>query len=162
MACDKQNDGRVVSERIINATTTDSTLIAREITSLDSSISPEIFGRDFGRVLVEYIERGDSINVGALNHKIALVRKIYSQLEGERNAARIINGIKSYENGLPMERRMKLYACIATPQQMGTALRIDSFSADADSALIEAQKKALRAIYTDDQWSRFIEYYNRK
>lgn len=162
MACDKQNDGRVVSERIINTATPDSSFIAREIASLDSLISPEIFGRDFGRVLVECIERGDTIDVSELNRKISLVRKIYSQLEGEHNATRIINGIKSYENGLTMERRMKLYACIATPQQMGTALRIDSFSVDADSAVIEEQKKILRAIYTDEEWSQFIEYYNRK
>lgn len=160
VAC--QNDGRVVSENILNAVAPDSAFVACELASLDSMISPEIFGRDFGRAMVEYIEQNDSVDVSALNNKVALVREVYAALGGANKSARVVEGIMSYENGLPLDRRMKLYAGIATPEQLGTALRIDKYSASADSALIEAQINTLRVIYTDEQWAQFMEYYNRK
>ena len=164
MACSArlENDGSAVSARIIKSQVMDSVGIAQAVSSLDTLITPEIFGRDFGKVTVEVLESDTVIDAVQLNRRVSLLRSVYAQQRGGGYGKRFAEGVQSYIDGLPIERRMRLYTRIATPKQMGTALRIDLMRGKTDTALSAEQLRQLKLIYSAEEWTQFEEYYNRK
>ena len=157
-----RNDGRAVSERIINTVAVDSAFVASNIMALDSIVTPVVFGRDFAMVVVDAIER-DSIKSGAdLYNRIVMLRDALVKKKGERGYCEFREGIQSYIDRLPMKRQMTIYAKVSTPQQLGTALRIDRSSNKSDSAKIDMQVNELMSIYDEAEKALFLKYYNLK
>lgn len=163
MACSSQsaNDGRAVSERILFTSQVDSTFVDTTFAKLDTIITPEIFGRDFAMTIVKITESDTTIRGAELHRRVQLLQKAYTTRGNTIGYKRFAEGVQSYINGLPLNRQMHVYARISTPAQLGTALRIDRFRNPNDTIVI-AQANALRAIYTDEEWNEFQEYYNRK
>lgn len=164
MACGTkpENDGYAISSRILKPIMVDSSAIVRSVSSMDTLIAPEIFGRDFGRVAVEMLESDTVIDAGILNRRVSMLRQILTERRGERFGRRFVEGVQSYVETLPSERRMRVYTRVADPRQMGTALRIDKVRAGADTARIAEQVAVLRSIYSVDEWEQFMEYYSKK
>lgn len=164
MACSSQsaNDGRAVSERLLLTAQADSVFVDSTFAKLDTMVSPEIFGRDFAMTVVRMAESDTVINSVEMNHRIQLLRKVYAARSDERGYKRFAEGVQSYINGLPIERQMFIYARVATPAQLGTALRIDRFRNPSDTARISQQFSMLRNIYSDAEWDEFMEFYNRQ
>lgn len=164
MACSSQNrnDGRAVSSHILLAQSADYNLIDSMVAQLDTMITPEIFGRDFAISVVSMTENGTLPHRTELYRRTALLRKVITAQQGEQAFARFAEGVQSFIDGLPVPRRMRVYAQLSTPEQLGTALRIDRFRNPADTANVNECANALRDIYSDDEWLIFTNHFNRK
>lgn len=161
-ASSNHNDGRTISEKIVRASVADSVSISQMVLQLDSLISPEIFGRDFAITVVSVAESDTVLNGLELNNRISWLKKAYEKRMGSKGFERFNEGVQSYINGLSPEREMRLYVKISTPEQLGTALRIDRYRYPADSAEIDEKVRILRSIYNDIEYTSFFKYYNRK
>lgn len=163
MACGSSvyKDGKQVCERLINLPGIDTLEVENMLNQVDSLITPEILGRDFGITLVKNIESDSVINRKELNRRITLFRRIYADREGERDCKRFSIGLQSVINAMPVERQMKIYSKISTPAQMGTAFRIDRYRVKEDSVAINKRIEVLRHIYNNEEMMQFMECYNR-
>ena len=154
--------GKVVSDRILKTAEVDSVVMCELVSKLDTFISPEIFGRDFAIVLVTTLEGGIVINRKELYKRVKLLQDVLIEKKGKTEFERFNEGVQSYINGLPAERKMMVYTKIATPEQLGTALRIDRYRGKAEDLItIEEQVNALRDIYDEEDFSSFQKYFNR-
>ena len=164
VACGSSNysDGRTISERIVRAKIADSLFVAQTIAQLDTLVSPEIFGRDFAMTMVEITESDTVLRGKELNNRISWLRKACEKKHGLSYFKRFNEGVQSYIDQLPSDRKMRLYVKISTPEQMGTALRIDGYHNPPDSIAIAQKVKILRSIYNDVEYASFLKYYNRK
>lgn len=163
MACcsARHNDGKSVSERILKIPQTDTQAIFNAVTELDTLITPEIFGRDFAMTLVAVSEMDTIIDGKELYRRVNALRDIFTKKKGEKKFNRFNEGVQSYINGLSEERKMRFYTKIATPEQIGTALRIDRYANPDDSVAIKKRVKILHKIYNGDEYSSFLKYFNR-
>lgn len=163
MACcsTRYSDGKSVSERILKIPQVDTLAILNAVTELDTLITPEIFGRDFAMTLVSVSESDTIIDSKELYRRVTILRNIYTKKEGEKIFRRFQEGIQSYIDGLPVERKMMFYTKIAMPEQLGTALRIDKYHNQDDSVEINEQVQILRKIYNNDEFSSFMKYFKR-
>lgn len=155
------NDGKTISERILKVPNADSMAISNAVSQLDTLITPEIFGRDFAIVLVALTESDTVIECKELYQRVKLLKNIFAEKKGVKTFNRFNEGVQSYIDGLTVERKMRVYAKIATPKQLGTALRIDRYRNPDDSIAIKEQVQILRNIYNDDEFSSFLKYFNR-
>ena len=111
---------------------------------------------------VEILENDTIVDAKELNRRVKMLRTELTEQRGGWYNKRFVEGVQSYVDALNLERRMKLYTIVSSPEQMGTALRIDKIHAGADTARIVEQKRVLRSLYTIEEWNRFEENYNRK
>lgn len=160
-SCSAVDYSREACRKILLTQDIDSIAIDSIYAGLDSILSPEIFGRDFAMEAVAMLEC-DTIEVDAsnLNHRISILRKVIAKRGIPKHSTMFAEGVQSYIDSLPIEQQMKLYTRIATPAQMGNALRIDRYSGVADST-IQAGVNALRLIYNEEEMNTFLKYYNR-
>ena len=164
MACGTKlnNDGYAISERLLKSSKVDAVDVERYVGSMDTLLAPEIFGRDFGKAVVEILENDTIVDAKELNRRVKMLRTELTEQRGGWYNKRFVEGVQSYVDALNLERRMKLYTIVSSPEQMGTALRIDKIHAGADTARIVEQKRVLRSLSTIEEWNRFEENYNRK
>ena len=158
----KQNDGRSISEKIVRAVVADSLFVAQMVENSDTLLAPEVFGRDFAMTMVAVAESDTILSGVELNKRITWLKKSFEKKRGAKYFERFNVGMQSYIDSLSPERKMLLYVKISTPEQMGTALRIDGYRNPADSTEIAQKIKILRSIYNDVEYASFMKYYNRK
>lgn len=163
MACSSQpeSSSRRVSEIIIASDKIDKAMMCSLVLELDTMLAPEILGRDFAQAMISTIESDSVVNAGELNRRVELLRKCLVDKKGARHSAFFAEGVQSYVNGLTLERQMAIYTKIATPEQLGTALRIDRYRTPADSVDIAKRVEFLKVIYDEAEYSAFLKYYNR-
>lgn len=163
IACSSKSgsDGRAVSNRIIRAMCADSAVIVSAVAELDTLVAPEIFGRDFAIALVAVAESDTVLSGADLNKRVKILRSAYAGRAGERAYQRFAEGVQSYIDGLPVDRKMRVYTRVASPEQLGTALRIDRYRNLGDSLCVKEQVEALRAIYSAEEYASFMKYFNR-
>ena len=163
VACSSQpeNASRKVSEIILLSDSVDKVMMCSLVANLDSMLTPEIFGRDFAMSMVSVIENDSVVDAKELNQRVEMLRKCLIDKKGSRHSKLFAEGVQSYVNGLPLERQMALYVKISTPEQLGTALRIDRYHNECDTAELQQRAEVLKAIYNDAEYSAFLKYYNR-
>lgn len=163
VACGSRSykDGRTVSLMILKTSSLDTLSVSNMVNLLDSMISPEIFGRDFAMSIVSMAESDTVLNGADLYKRLDLLRHVYIANRGDKAFKRFDEGVQSFINALPVEQKMFFYARIATPEQLGTALRIDRYRNPGDSLKISEQIAALKNYYDEEQLSLFLKYYNR-
>lgn len=163
MACSTppENVSLKVSETILASDSMDKTMMCSLVSQLDSMLTPEIFGRDFAVTVVNAIENDSVIDAKELNRRVEMLRKCLIDKKGTRHSQLFAEGVQSYVNGLSIERQMALYVKIATPEQLGTALRIDRYRNESDSAEVQQRADVLKTIYNEAEYSAFLKYYNR-
>ena len=163
VACSSQieNDARAVSREILRAGSISEAEMCSTLSALDSLLMPEVFGRDFAMEIVQKIENDSSCDAKELNRRVKLLRKCITDKQGKHNSNLFVAGVQSYVETLSFERKMKLYAKIATPEQLGTALRVDRYRSPNDSARIKAEAEALMKIYNDAEKEAFLKHLNR-
>lgn len=157
----ERNDGRTISDKILKTPAIDSVTVCDAVNRLDTLITPEIFGRDFAIALVALAESDTVLCGKELNRRVAMLRQAYEVREGKQAYKCFDEGVQSYIDGLPVARRMNVYTRVSTPEQLGTALRIERYRCPADSAAIKEQVDALLKIYNEDELVSFMKYYNR-
>lgn len=158
----KQNDGRAISDKIVRAIVADSLFVTQMVEEMDTLLAPEVFGRDFAITMVTVVESDTVLSGVELNKRISWLKKTCDRTRGTQYFKRFNEGVQSYIDKLLPERRMRFYVKISTPEQMGTALRIDGYRNPADSTEIAQKIKILRSIYNDVEYVSFMKYYNRK
>lgn len=163
MACNSQpeSNSRRVSEIILASDKIDKTMMCSLVLELDTMLAPEILGRDFAMSMIGVIESDSMVNAKELNRRVELFRKCLVDEKGARHSALFAEGVQSYVNGLTLERQMAIYTKIATPEQLGTALRIDRYRTPTDSVDIAMRVEALKTIYDEAEYLAFLKYYNR-
>ena len=163
VACSSQieNDARSVSREILRAGSISEAEMCSTFNTLDSLVMPEVFGRDFAMEIVQKIENDSICDAKELNRRVKLLRKCITDKQGKHNSNLFVAGVQSYVETLSFERKMKLYAKIATPEQLGTALRVDRYRNESDSAEVQQRADVLKAIYNEAEYSAFLKYYNR-
>lgn len=61
---------------------------------------------------------------------------------------------------LPLDKQMRLFSSVASPEALGRALRADLNAPQADSALVTRQVNELRKIYSDQDYQLFLRNFN--
>lgn len=163
VACGSGNykDGKTVSLMILKTSSLDTLSVSNMVSLLDSMITSEIFGRDFAMSIVAMVESDTMLNGAELHNRLGILRHVYIENRGNRSFQRFDEGVQSFINALPVNRRMAFYAKVSTPEQLGTALRIDRYRNPGDSLKICEQVAALKNYYDKEQLSLFLKYYNR-
>ena len=163
VACSSQPESAScrVSKMIVACDSVDKSVMCSLVSELDSLLTPEIFGRDFAMTIIDAIENDSVVDAKEMNRRVELLRKCLIEKKGARHSALFAEGVQSVVDGLDFDRQMKLYVKIATPEQMGTALRIDRYSNEADTAEVEKRVQVLKAIYDDAEYAKFLKFYNR-
>ena len=157
----KRNDGKAVSELILKTPVADSGLIYNAVYELDSLVTPEIFGRDFAMILTLLAENDTLLSGKEINRRVGMLRHAYTLKAGSFAYNRFDEGVQSYIDALPVERKMRVYAAVATPEQLGSALRIERYRNPGDSMSINEQADALLKMYDTSDRAVFLKFFNR-
>lgn len=160
--CNKVDKSREICRKILLMPEVDSLTMVSMVNELDTLMSPEVFGRDFAMEAILAIEC-DTIIPNAIewNRRIGMLRDVLAVKGTDRHSSLFAEGVHSKIEELPLDRRMRLYAKISTPSQLGTAMRIDKYRSEIDSEQIVEKLNILKEIYTEEEMNVFLKYYNR-
>ena len=163
VACSSQfeKDARVVSREILCANSITEAEMCSTLSVLDSLITPEVFGRDFAMEIVCKIETDSICDASELNNRVKLLRKCITDKRGKSHSDLFVAGVQSYVEALPLDRKMRLYTKIASPEQLGAALRIDRYRSPGDSVRINSEVGVLKVIYSQAEYEAFLKHFNR-
>ena len=160
--CNKVDKSREICRKILLMPKVDSLTMVAMVSELDTLMSPEVFGRDFAMEAICVIECDTTnINEGEWNLRIGMLRDILAEKGTERHSSLFAEGVQSKIDELPIDRRMRLYAKISTPAQLGTAMRIDKYRNVTDSVQAVEMINILRLIYTEEEMNVFMKCFNR-
>lgn len=100
-----------------------------------------------------------TLNYTQANAKVMQLAQVCSKLNKDGLNKAFGSMLDSKAAALSLEKQMKVYSSATTPEKLGKALKVDA-RAGADKALLDSQIKALKSIYSDDDYKKFIDAYN--
>ena len=103
----------------------------------------------------------NDLNYKQASAKIIQLADVCNKLKKEDLNKTFGEMLDSKAEALSLNKQMKVYSSATTPEKLGKALKIDASAPNANKDLINQQVEALKAIYNEQDYKKFIDAYQK-